>query len=329
MLKITSIVPVITNQALMVFRNVKNQALERTPGKDIFIKSVKSPYISEQRIKELYDEIYDEVMAQNIENNPILKDVTINKPEIRFGSVYDGVGIAGYSPFDNTIIVDTDWVNQKRCAIAGYNKNGELCDYWLNLQAQVKFAIKDMKKRNQSVKVIKLNQDEQEIYLKGTLAHELRHCIQSHLVLSCEDGGYRDIKERLRNEIASRNRSIESRTAPKNTPKINMDEFDNLYWNTYKPKKILPKDTKFKISLAKDDNRFWFIYDDFVNSISSRTTDSIYNNDKYIADIGEQDAHRYQFEYCVSKAHEWAKTTNAGKEFLFCYINAISDYFEA
>ena len=323
MLKISSvIIPQIRNQVLTVLRNTKNHALERIPDRDIFIRTLKTSYISEQRAREIYDEIYDEIIAQNVENSPILKDVTINKPEIEFKKVYDGRFNGTYSPIGNTIAIDLDNLNLlKKCAIIFYNDNGEIGDVcWFGLEALLKDARKKMKAINPNICIIKPNQDEQEIMLKSILAHELRHCIQTHLILSSE-GGYKNIKEQIRAKIASIKETIEeAKKLGEDISDYDISEFEDLYLFKYKPKKILPKDAQFKVSLDEKDDNYWSIYDDFVAE-SNAQIPNIFNKQEYLSSIREIDAYKYQYEYCLLKAQDWYDTTSAREEFLIPYLS--------
>ena len=328
MLKITSIVPGIANRALTVFRNTKNHALERVPDRDIFIRKSRAPYISQQRAREIYDKIYDEIIAQNVENSPILKDVTVNKPEIEFKKVYDGRFNGTYSPLSNTITIDLDNLNLlKKCAIISYDNNGEIGDVcWFGLQAILKDAKKEMKAINPNIRVIIPNQDELEIMLKSILAHELRHCIQTHLILSSEDG-YKNIKEKIRAKIVSIKETIEeAKKLGEDISDYDISEFEDLYLFKYKPKKILPKDAQFKTSLDEEDNGYWSIYNDFVSE-SNAQIPNIFNKQEYLNSIREIDAYKYQYEYCLLKAQDWYDTTNAREEFLIPYLSA--DFFQA
>ena len=81
-----------------------------------------------------------------------------------------------------------------------------------------------------------------------------------------------------------------------------------------------------KISLDKNDNSYWSIYDDFVNSNYQRLSEGKFDEDKYLSNVQEIDAYRYEYEYSMSKIKDWKKA-NARNEFLLSLLESFYNNF--
>ena len=68
-----------------------------------------------------------------------------------------------------------------------YSSNKICLDFVMELNLRDKIMLMGMPKDYQFVQ---LNDEEKELYIKSAIAHELRHCVQFHLVYSCN--GSRD-----------------------------------------------------------------------------------------------------------------------------------------
>ena len=268
-------------------------------GIDVFIKTLKtSNSFGEAQIISLYNNVYAEVMSLNKSNNAVLNEVTINKPVLIFDDDSNDNYFARYSPVYNTISLNLKNYNSDMYAVLSYDDSGKaekVC--WIGTQDNLEEALNSAKTKQKNVKAIKFNDDEKKIFLESAFAHEIRHCIQDHLILSCE-GGFKEEKEIFKD---AKNAIIEA----------NKDDEDiNFYILDYKPNKILDKDAKFKVSLNKEDNRYWSIYSDFFDSRSTYKEDkNNINEEKYNSNIKEIDAHGFQKEYLCLKIPEYKKTS--------------------
>ena len=324
MIKINTNIPTVFKKAVTglsgIFRK-QNNILKPLPN-DVFIKTEnEAKIVSEATIKELYDEIYDEIIAQNTENNPILKEITINKPEILFEDKSNDNKLS-YSSYDNKIKVNSDFLKQDFYAVLSYDKNNEIKNtYGICEKQDLNSAIKEIKKKDSKVQAIKLNEDEKYIQFRCALAHEIRHCIQNHLILSCENG-HKEFKDEIMTVIKQlgefRERIINN-GGDSSQADSEIEKYQNFYILTYKPNKILDKDAVFKLSMDKNDNRYWSIYDDFVNLDPSYYSNYQFDEDKYYSSNIEIDAYNYEYDYYMKNLENFSKT-NARNDVLITLI---------
>ena len=321
MLKITGINAINFKNNIKTASGLNKDSIPCTSGQDVFIKT-ESCSFNAARIKELYDELYDEVMAQNIENNPILNDVTINKPEIAFQELDDDNFEAEYDVMENKIIFNAKYLNQDKYLITPCKKDGKSDTGWIGPRKYLLKSAKTIEKINPDIQIMKLTKEEKEITIKCILAHELRHCIQNHLKLSLENSN-----KELEDEHAEFTKIIEIfKKIDSGVSEYTAYRCNDMYAMAYKPKKLLPKDTKFKVSLNKNDNRYWSVYDDFISSRKSIYTNGKIDKDKYLSSKEEIDAYGYEYEYLLSKLPEY-KSKNIRNDFLICFGSYLFNNF--
>ena len=177
-----------------VFTNIHFKSKEKinlTQPEDIFIKnSTNTKEIEKTKILEyankLFDQIYDEHIEQTFKDNPELKGLTIEKPQIMFKDEDENTQnnniIATYNFANNRIEIAENFndnyyllmekdTNENLTYIAGICKESELNE----------------NKENGNIEAIKLNDKEKEIFLKSVFVHEFRHFIQEHLMESTKN----------------------------------------------------------------------------------------------------------------------------------------------
>ena len=202
-------------QNFSILKPLKQQE-QKTPAyfkglqEDVFVKSTNtnSPIkaskveknFDETHIKKLYDEAYNEAMALM---PPIAKELNIKKPTLSF---YDDERelskIASYDFYFNKIEI-SKYLIQKDFYLQ-YAKDG---DKKIPLEIVNEEFLKNINSQ-QNFEFVKLNDDEKEVYIKSCIAHELRHCVQEHLVNSCnktKDEMQKNIKYLLKQYLYTKN----------------------------------------------------------------------------------------------------------------------------
>ena len=285
--------------------------INQGPASDVFVKSTEqaapiSRFEDEKYITELYNQTYNEVMAQNIKNNPIVGELNIEQPKLIIGNKKNAAEDASYMFPSNTITVQKKAMNED-VAVIHYEDEGEKYVLRMLYKDKADECIKELEKEYPGVKFSYevLNDDEKEFLIKASIAHELRHFIQMHLLAStegCEDifEKYKEKSHHIQNlisEIEAGGGHVDEKT--KHT-------CDSSYIDNYKPKKILPSDTKYKFSLIEDDTKQMSVKDGIRKSCklqgeaANSDDDNAYGN-IYMSLPHEIDAYNYEAEYAYTQ----------------------------
>lgn len=284
-------------------------ALNSCPLQDIFEKSPVTPVNcafpvintwNEERIQKIYDRTYDIVMTQN----PITTELNLAKPSLNFvcNTDKDSKTLASYTAGINEIkIKNKDFFTEDLYLCFFKDKSGEVVDVNVFGQKDKEAFLK--KHTELTAADIKLTDSEKELYISGTFAHELRHCIQTHLLASTE-GCMEERMTRLNKYKEAIEEFIETKkgfTAITGEPYMPSEEDEDLkklsYGLNYKPKKIFDKNTLFKYSILPNDNRYWSLKEHFLPAGKKIADDY----ETYYNCPLEIDAYNYEYEFLITE----------------------------
>ena len=267
-----------------------------------FSGKVKPVQWNEAKIQAIFDETYKKVIEQHKQTNPITRDLNLQKPTIKFEE--EGLNAAAaYSFCDNTVSISTINLKEDYYLVALVDKNGEIKNSIVTLpKSQLKQTMTLIGKNYKNTKAIRLTDKEKEVYIKATLAHELRHFIQAHLMASTQD--CKDTLAVSYNELYKDIKALQD--------DLKADGYENVvdleerfkYSKNYQPKKILDKNSTLKFSLFSDDKRKWSIKDHMLQSELAGLKDEISSNEnteEYLALPQEVDAFNYRYEYLLTQ----------------------------
>lgn len=307
------------------------------PVKDEFVKSTaaqtskvdqieKTP--KQEYIKKLYNETYDEAMQLM---DPIVKELNIQKPQLVFNenTVLPNSGssetLAAYNFLNNTIDVSESLMDDNMYLY--YPKDSQPDPF--TMPPLTCFGEEGLRKAIMSLntpyngQVVKLNDKEKELVIKSCFAHELRHCVQSHLVGSCEG-----IKDEQKNIYDENNAQITKATdnliaiykeclangieTDENGQNISqeleklMKEHEKTadpYYKRYTPKKLLDENTILKFSVLSDDNRYISAKDHLLAGTKKQSEPEKAEDEMiYYTYPQEIDAYNFQGEYLIYTA---------------------------
>ncbi len=250
---------------------------------------------TKDRFEKIYNEIYDEVMN----SMPITKELNIQKPVLKFMEKdNDRLTMMRYNLDNNSIsifpMLKDDFFSYKM-------PENKIESGIVGIIASKRGYEKDLKTlpKMQDITILKLNDDEKELLIKGFFAHELRHVVQDHLMMSTKStcNILKDINadineatkeiERCREELEK----LGGEKPPLNTHILEIK--NSHYIEDYKPAKLIEDDVKLKFSSLDDDNRYWST----KNHLSLRKITDDHN--EYIMQPVEIDANHYAAEYLV------------------------------
>jgi hypothetical protein len=283
-----------SNNVLAKFSNSPLKPL----NKDIFVKSknissesvdnVQGGYFTQQKISEIFDETYEEVM----QDNPIISELNITKPKLKFD--YGKMdAIACYAFLNNTVTVSQD-MNKDLYSISILRGGKEIPQGVYNDKDLEDFEYEF----EDNLSVQKLNNDEKEVVLKSFFAHELRHFTQIHLVASTQgcDKACSDFHKECYKDI-------------KRFHQEKKQELKNYKYSlTYKPQKLLSPDTKFQFEHDGQNLHYWSAKEHFLRAILNPPDED--NLDTYYSSPLEIDAYKSQIDYINKKVQEYPNISN-------------------
>ena len=198
----------------------------------------------------------------------------------------------------------------KTCILFYKDKDGELIRLGAsdaeNLDQSIKAA---QEETGGMIEVLKLTEDEKAFKLKSDIAHELRHCIQRHLIASTEGAKEKQFLkyEKMTEHTAEiQKRYLEvCRMQGIEPDKSLLNDKIMDYWKRYNPKTSFSSNTKMKFTSDKKDKRYWSIQEHLFD-ISEKMT----NADMRMGTPSEIDAYNYCSEYIT----KYAKVYNVRPE---------------
>ena len=292
-------------------KNVNSQ-----PEKDCFVRSTNliKQIIDKQRIEKLYDETYKEVINLLSKTNPIINNLNLNKPQIIIEKYSDSEKGGAYSFIDNTIGISKNAFDISSYIVGTVDKEGNLESYLgMTSENEKKDKLKQAQIQNKNATLIALTREEQDIYVKSMLAHEIRHFIQQHLIASTEGCGEEQkvainkfLKPATEELKKIREEYIKLCKESGVEQNKNTEKPENNYYETYRAKTMLPTNAKIKFSLFSDDNRYWSVKDHLLksqlDSIEGKGTVNF--DDNYYASSLEIDAYNFEKEFLYMYAND-------------------------
>jgi len=291
--------------------------INQGPARDTFVNNQASNVFACQiarpagvfdnkRIEDIYNRTYNTVMAQN----PIVNELNLTKPKLNFypdNSTNERTLLSYMGGVNEIKVQDKDFFTDK-CYLCMINdKNGEVVDVQVLTQQKADNYLK--KHPNCTLTKTELNDSEKELYISSLLAHELRHCIQAHLLSStkgCMDeykGRFIEYEKSLRQmvELKKELAKMEGRAY---IPSCEDEELNKLgYGLNYVPKKIFDENILFKYSILPSDNRYWSVKNHFLPAGKK-----IQGGEKeYYGSPLEIDASNYELEFFITEAAKYPK----------------------
>ncbi len=193
---------------------------------------------------------------------------------------------------------------QNRCNIK--DKNGETVD--IKVLGQKSSDDIQAKHPEYTITKEKLNDSEKELYISSVFAHELRHCIQTHLLCSTKGcmEEYKTYFTELKGALEELVEAKKEMAALEGKPYVQGEEDLDLqslnYGLNYKPKKVFDENALFKFSMLPKDNRYWSIKEHLLSkSEQSKKNGEYYNNPLEI------DAYNYEYEFLATQMKNYPK----------------------
>ena len=273
---------------------------------------------SEQKILQIFDEVYSDVIKITTKTNPVLNEIRFKEPKILFIDGEESSQTqASYSFNDNILKINKKIIDNDCFLICKKDESGSISSVIGNVKFgdDANIFLKKIRDDVPDAVAVKLTDDEKELYLRSVFAHELRHFVQSHLMASTDEC-YQIYKEahyekkkqidETSQEIISVYKEIQEIEPDFVPPQIDITDFS--YALNYSPQKILDKDTKIKFSILPDDTRFLSVRNnllpDEINGLQGigRTDESSY--EEYLSSIIEIDAFNFQSEYLIKISND-------------------------
>ena len=315
----------LTNRAGSIRPNPAAQnsvpSINSQPVKDEFVRTSDAQKITqvaktpeEAYIERLYNETYDEVMGLM---PPIVKDLNITKPTLVFEKDTDpnSSTLAAYNFRNNTLDVSEHLMKEN--IYLYYEKEGTLPTICYGEEGLRKTIMSQ--DAHYEGRVVKLNEEEKELALKSHFAHELRHCVQEHLLASCENVG--DETKRiydknnakiinLHDELISIDESMlqdgietdeNGKSIAENLARLKKEKEEsiNAYYKSYKPKKMLDENTMLKFSIFPDDNRYLSVKEHFLTNLKNKIGGTEDSKTEYYSEPMEIDAYNFTSEFII------------------------------
>lgn len=280
--------------------------------KDTFVKETvlsqtqSSSFCSKQDlINRLFKDTYFEVISDISQTNPIISKLNLPFPKIVFQdkkTMMENANkdiLACYDFSDNRIILPSDF-EEDVYFLFSKGENGEIKRFGTTSAENLDDELQSLKKDYPNVEALTLTPDEKYFDLKMTIAHELRHYIQAHLIAStqdCADRQKTDYSNVYMPTLTTQQNYIAACKREGNEPNPMFANYSvPTYWQQYTPKEILDRNTLFKFSSNENDNRYWSVFDDFY-SLTKELINSKYSDETYYGRPNEIDAYNYQLEY--------------------------------
>ena len=286
----------------------QNIPIYSQPTNDCFIKttkvqetnSIKQTVLSaeQQDLQKLYNETYEEVLTDISKTNPEIKEIVLQKPSLKFIDFDSDTQESAYNFETNEIRLNNS-LSQKKYLISVKDKEGNILVSNFVNENQLESEKKELKVLDiENYEIRELTKDEQDIYCKSIIAHELRHFVQEHLMAATKIIGEKHDKK-AEEKISSIERMkegyIQACKKEGKSPDENLLSENTTLYNGYKQSKIFPQNTTFKFSSNQNDNRYWSIEEDFWTRTNHYM--SLDGGDNYFPRPTEIDAFNYELEY--------------------------------
>lgn len=280
-----------------IFQKQKADTFEKTTSSVQKCQKTTASLSEEDRINQFYNEVFDKILFEN----PIMNQVNSQKPSLVFKD--DMNSNATYDFTTNSLELNSKF-KKDLYAFLEYDDEGEItyCDIFF--EDSIKNEIKSAKANKSKYEAFRLNQTEKELYIKSILAHELRHWIQEHILVStqnCQD--VFDYKFETTSEIIEIIKHAISILRNLDMPENKIETWENKlkeanesysYILNYKVQIIFSENQTLKLALSSQNNKFWSIKKHLLPAFLK------YNNScekEYETNPTEIDAYNFQTEF--------------------------------
>lgn len=284
------------------------------PTEDYFIRSTNliKKITNKQRLQNLYNQTYDNTLRLITRVNPVVGELKLPKPEFRVEKFDDPQKGGGYGFADNCITIAEDMFDYCSYIIGTTDVNGEIESFiGFASENNKNEKLKEARNSTPNASLIKLTEEEKDIYVQSAIAHELRHFVQNHLIASTQNcgeiqkAGFDGFLKATKDELAKAKKEyLQACKEAGITPDPEIIKEDTQYYETYTPKKLLPENTTLKFSCFSDDNRRLSVKDHLLKSQLDATQGKGIKNydDDYHSSTLEIDAYNFQYEYLLFTA---------------------------
>lgn len=283
-----------------------NRQKRDVSNNDTFIKRAERANLNmnlrpwdENRLHEIYDTTFEDIMTQT----PLSETLNIEKPEIKIFKADETSPKGYYDIHLNTLFFSSRILEEDCYLITGhpkYNKPTKI--YTITPKSSLDYIPKFAKRGK---KIIKLSDEEKEFYIKGVIVHELRHCIQEHLLLATKSTSSEYLKyllktnERIKQQahiLQKNNKPIDACDGFNSYEEL-IEAYDkSSHITDYYPKKLIDDDLVLKFSVDPSDNRYWSTERHILKNALG-TLDPVFIGIKYFSSPFEIDANHYAAEF--------------------------------
>ena len=299
---------------------------------DVFVRSknniqktnLESKKYNLKDIQKLYDDVLQDSLKIQAFSTPIINKLKLEKPSIRIAPDSDMTGIASYAFVSNTISISEKFLNSDLYLCYSEDKQtGTIIPFGIYQEASLKKEIEALGEYNFQPKSLKLTEQEKELYIASSLAHETKHFIQSHLIASTAGLSEKYLQEQIAegekyNEFVlkynenfkqiqdcvedCRKKGIE--VIPELLDIIATQKPKQLvntsYAKKYLPNTLINQNNPIKFSILLEDTRTITPKDLYEASKQKQTNPNPNNDDAYYSNLVEIDAYYHAFEYLLS-----------------------------
>ena len=268
----------------------------------------------QKRIEQLYNETFEQAMSLMPHE---IQELDIEKPRLFFSQknkLHSGTH-ATYDFVNNSIKIYEQMESDDFYICYKEDENG-----LLTMFPTVIIGEEQLEKMGivQGTHTIKLSTEERNLYIKSVIAHEIRHCIQEHVLASCKSTRnqtnkmYSDLQTRFSRIFESDITKMQVLLRHFKSPEIQdkaqryieyyqkcSQDMGNMYWKKYKPKKMLDGDFALKFSILDDDNRYFSAKKHFLPAKRNIPKDNSEGKTRYYSNPFEIDAFNFQFEFLL------------------------------
>lgn len=288
--------------------------LTTQPTDDCFIRSTNliKKITNKQRLQNLYNRTYDDTLRLITRVNPVVSELKLQKPEFRIEKFDDPQKGGGYGFADNCITIAEDMFDYCSYIIGTTDEIGKI-DSFIGFASEnnKNEKIKEARNSTPNATLIKLTEEEKDIYVQSAIVHELRHFVQNHLIASTKNcgeiqkAGFDGFLKTVKDELAKvKEEYIQACKEAGITPDPEIIKEDTQYYETYTPKKLLLENTTLKFSCFSDDNRRLSVKNHLLKSQIDATQGKGIKSydDDYHSSALEIDAYNFQYEYLLFTA---------------------------
>ena len=284
-----------------------------------------------EELKNIFNNAYKPIREFNEIFNPIFKKLKIKKPSIKIEDFQNANMRACYSFAENTISFSKQLLEEDLFLLCKKDENNKPKQFFgFCTESHLEQEAETISKEEGKIDIIKLTDKEKEFYICSLFAHEIRHVLQAHTVVSTDEcieqfkaslRANTDLITILKSQMKkSYNDLLKDMERMKKegqeiTPEMLQlveeckpdEDKDYSYGLDYTPKEVLPSDSKIKFSVLMQDKRELSVKEDLLPAEISKLIDDKgagYKALSYICNLLEIDAFNHQFEFILSNSPE-------------------------